>query len=219
MESVQTKRSIMQKAKDSFAYHIVDSTALLAESTPVYAAFENGLAGMSDEVSMNARIIAAALTYLGGMGFIFAKGRDISRKLFNITEQTRERIQSLHDASYNGAFNLVAAPLIYMASGARDAKEIVIGTASAIGFGLINGAPMGYSVDLFRDLTGLKECNRPSYPELLKRQNSWTKKGLAALLTAGAIALTAGMYHVTPDKKDNSSLPDNNIPQVIERNY
>jgi len=188
---------------NNLKYHVVDSTALLAESTPIFAAFETGLAGMSDEISINARLFSAGLIYFGGMGYAYAKGRDLSRKLFKIKDTTREKIQGFHDAVYSGAFSLAVAPVIYFASGARDPKEIAIGTAGAIALGLVNGAPMGYAVDLFRDLTGLKKCERPSYPNSLKRQNSKTKKTLAALFTAGAIALTFGVYALTPDKNQN----------------
>jgi len=194
--------STTEKVKDNLKYHLIDSTALLVESTPIYAAFETGIARMSDDISMNARMFAAGLTYLG-MGWTYAKGRDLTRKLFKITETTRERTQSLHDAIYSGAFNAGVAPLIYIASGARDAKEIAIGTVVCIGLGIVNGAPMGYSVDMFRDLTGLRECERPSYPNLLKRRSSKTKKCLAALLTAGAIALTAGIYALTTNKQND----------------
>lgn len=148
-------------------------------------------------------------------GWTYAKGRDLSRRLSKITETTRERTQSLHDAVYSGAFIAVVSPLMYAACGARDAKEIAIGTATAIGFGMANGAPIGYAVDMFRDLTGLKRCERPSYPDLLRRQSSRTKKGLAVLLTAGAIVLTTGIYSLTPNKQDNGC----NAPvpqQVIE---
>ena len=100
----------------------------------------------------------------------------------------------MHDAAYLAAFNLVVAPLIYGASGAKNVKAIAIGTATAMGFGLVNGGLMGYAVDLFRDLTGLKECNRPSYPRLLRKQNPRIKQGLAALLTAAAMAVTVGIY-------------------------
>jgi hypothetical protein len=210
MENIENRR-ITSKIIDNLKYHLVDSTAMLAESTPAFAAFETRIAGMSDEVSINARMLAAGLTYLGGMGWAYAKGRDLSRKLFKITETSRERIQSLHDAAYLGAFNLVVAPLIYVASGAKDAKEIAIGTASAIGFGLVNGAPMGYAVDMFRDLTGLKDCERPSYPSLLKRQNSKVKKGLAALLVGSAIALTAGIYSANPNKQTKDNQQINNV--------
>ena len=196
MELVDSKNAF-GKIRENLEYHLVDSTALLAESTPVFAAFETGLAGMSDEVSMNARIIAAGFTYFGGMGYLYSKGRDLSRKLFNITGKTKEKIQSLHDSAYLGVLNIGIAPLLYLASGSRDTKEIAIGTATAVAFGLTNGAPIGYAVDLFRDLTGLNDCERHSYPEFLKRQNPQTKKGLAALLTAGSVALTAGIYAFT----------------------
>jgi len=207
-------RSIVRKVKDNLTYHLVDSTALLAESTPIFAAFETGLAGMSDEISMNARLFATGLTYLGGMGIAYSKGRDFYRKNFKITDKTRERVQSLNDAAYTGLFNLAVAPAIYLASGARDPKEIAIGTASAIALGLVNGAPMGYAVDVFRDLTGLKDCERPSYPNLLKRQSSKTKKGLVALLVAGAIAATAGIYALNPNK---SEAPNYQQPTAIEQ--
>ena len=208
----------VNKVADSLKYHVVDSTALLAESTPIFAIFETRLAGMSDDISMNARLFAAGLTYLGGMGYAYAKGRDLSRKLFKIKDATKEKIQSFHDAVYSGAFNLVVAPAIYFASGVRDPKEIAIGTASAIALGLVNGAPMGYAVDLFRDLTGLKDCERPSYPNMLKRQSSKTKKSLAALLTAGTIALTAGVYALTPSKQEHKT-SFNEKPFIEQRAY
>jgi len=196
----------LRKTGDKLKYHLVDSTAIIVESTPGLAVFETGIAGMSDEVSISARIFAAGLVYLG-IGSAFAKGRDLSRKLFKITDATKDRIQGLHDAAYSGAFTLVSAPLIYVASGARNINEIAIGTAVATGFGLVNGAPVGYAVDLFRDLTGLKDCDRPSYPALLKRQTPRTKKGLAALLTAGAMVLTAGIYSITPNKPAHYERP------------
>ena len=191
---MEADKSFIARTKDILELHLVDCTALLAESTPVLAAFETGIAGMSVQVSMNARLLAAGLTYFAGTGYLYAKGRDLSRKLFKVRDTTGERIQGAHDAAYLGAFNLVFAPLLYVASGARNLKEISIGTAAAIGFGLVNGGPLGYAVDLFRDLTGLRDCNRPSYPYLLKRQNPKIKLGLAALLTAMGIALTGVIY-------------------------
>ena len=70
----------LKRIKKELKAHLVDSTALLAESTPVFAAFETGIAGMSDEISLNARLLATGLTYFGGMGYAYAKGRDIYRK-------------------------------------------------------------------------------------------------------------------------------------------
>jgi hypothetical protein len=186
--------SFSAKAKSLLQLHFVGSTAILAESTPVLAAFETLIAGMSVHVSMNARLLAAGLTYFGGTGYLYAKGRDLSRRLFAVRDTTSERIQGTHDATYLGAFNLVFAPLLYAASGARNLREISIGTATAIAFGFVNGAPMGYTVDLFRDLTGLKECNRPSYPQSVKKMTPKIKLTLAVLLTAAGMAVTGGIY-------------------------
>ena len=209
----------LDKIKDTLKYHFVDSTSLLVESTPFFVAFEVGLAGMSDELSLNARLFAAGLTYFAGMGLAYSKGRDLYRKLLNVKETAEERIQTIHDAIYTGLiFNTVVAPLIYLGAGSRDPKEIAIGTAAAVVFGGINGPFLGYAIDIGRDLTGLKNSERPSYPKKVRSLGSKTKKGLAALLTGSAIALTAGIYSITPD----NSLPDetqNNvvfIEQVVE---
>ena len=189
----------MKRLKDSLKYHLVDSTAILAESTPIFAAYETLLVGMSDDISLNARVIAGGLGYLG-LATALSKGRDLWRKKFGIGNETKEKIQTIHDTLYLGAFNLVAGPLLYLAAGSSDLKEIAAATGLAILIGGANGAPLGYAIDLGRDLTGLRNCERPSYPESLKRMGSKTKMGLAALLTAGTIALTAGIYAATPNE-------------------
>ena len=38
-QTVESKESLTGKVKDSLKYHVVDSTALMAVSTPVFAAF------------------------------------------------------------------------------------------------------------------------------------------------------------------------------------
>jgi len=63
--------------------------------------------------------------------------------------------------------------------------------------GLATGPVMGYSIDVARDLTGLKESNRKSYPNIVKRQKSYVKKCLAGLLAAGSILAMAGIYGLT----------------------
>src|SRR5256885_6184315 len=120
--SRMAKSRALEKLKKGIQFHLVDATALLAESTPVLAAFETGIAGMSVKVSLNARMLAAGLTYFGGTGYIYAKGRDTSRKLFRISHDTKEKMQHFHDAAYLGAFNLVIAPMLYIASGARNTR-------------------------------------------------------------------------------------------------
>ena len=187
-------------------YHVVDGTALLAASNPVYSAFEVGLAGMSDDVSIKARSFATLLTFLG-MGTAFSRGRDVSRKLFHITDKTNEAIQYTHDTIYTAAFNLAVAPPIYLASGSRDLKEIAIGTGIAMAFSAVNGPLMGYAVDVFRDLTGLRKSERKSYPKFIRKQKPTMKKTLAALLTAGSVAAMVGIYALTPNGNQDNDVP------------
>ena len=211
----EIKTSLAGKVKDSLKYHVVDSTALMAVSTPVFAAFETDCAGMTDENSLNARLLAVGLTY-AGMGSLFSKGLDVSRKLFKIKPETKEKMKQLHDAAYATAYNLVICPPFYYVAGVREPEQIALGTAAGMGFALVMGGPMGYAVDAFRDLTGLKKSER--LPELVSKQNSKVKRGLAALLVGGAIALTAGIYSSTPNKQDVQYQPPTTQQVEVQEN-
>jgi len=173
---------------------------MIAESTPLFAAFEIGIIGMSDEISMNARLIGVSLAY-AGIGSAISKGRDLWRKSFNLTDKTNEKIQILHDTVYMAAFNLIAGPIIYYASGSRDLKEIAAGTALGIVIGSANGGPLGYAIDSFRDLIGTKKCERSSYPNILKNQATKTKKWIAAGLIITSLSATAGIYQINNDNE------------------
>lgn len=194
------------KIVENLKYHIIDSTAMLAESTPIFAAFETGLAGMSDATSINARLLAVGINY-AGLGYLFSKGRDLSKKLFKITDKTKEKIQTIHDIAYSGAFNLVFSPPMYALSQTLAGEDInltkiLIGTAAATGFGAINGSPIGYAVDVFRDLSGIKKCNRQSYPNFIKKQGSKIKKGILVGLIGASIGATGLIYSLTSEKQD-----------------
>ncbi len=213
----KSKENMFEKVKDNFTYHLVDSTALLAESIPIFAAFETGIAGMSNDVSINAKLIVAGLTY-AGLGTALAKGRDWWRKTFKVGDTTTEIVQLLHDTAYMASFNLFASPTIYYASGSRDLEEIAIGTACSITLGSVNGGLLGYAIDTFRDLTGLKECERPSYPNFLKKQSPKVKKMIATGLVAGALGLTVGIYGLTQDEKPVTYNAPQSIEQTVQDN-
>jgi ABC-type multidrug transport system fused ATPase/permease subunit len=64
--------------------------------------------------------------------------------------------------SYNCVFNIFISGIfgvIYYFAGADSFKQIFIGVFLSAVFGIINGAPMGYVIDLLRNLFGL-ENNR-----------------------------------------------------------
>lgn len=185
------------KLKSGFIENFIDSTAINVVGFPACAAWERGLAGMSYELSLNARLNGLYLGYLG-VASIISKGREFSRKLFKINDETKESLQYIHDTAYLAAFNLGFCPILYYASGSRDLKEIAMGTLGNIAFAFAAGGPIGYSIDIFNYLTGVKSCERSSYPNFIKNQSPKTKKVLSGLAVAGATALTAGVYAITP---------------------
>ncbi|MBI2452449.1 hypothetical protein HYV50_05245 [Candidatus Pacearchaeota archaeon] len=199
MEKLEEKCFIgngaIDKIKKVLKYHFVDSTAALALSTPLFAAVETNplLAEMPDENSINARLLAAGFVY-SGLGYFYGKGRDLWRKKFGITDETRESKQKLHDFIYSAIFTFIVTPPIYFFSGTEQ-KEILSDNFWAAGVGGVSGIFAGYAIDLFRELVGLEESKR--IPELIRKQDSRVKKGLAALLTAGSVCATAGIYQLT----------------------
>jgi hypothetical protein len=217
-------KHICREVKAGMPKHLVDSTALLTASNPFFSTFESMAAGMTNEDSIHARGVAAGLTYLG-MGKLYIKGLEASRSLFKINRTTSEKLQHLHDAGYSIAYNLVISPPFYLIAGVRDPEKIAIGTATAVGLALVAGGPMGYVVDAFGDLTGLKPSDRvPRSLESLagaidnrrlttsgfgyasgKLKNSAasyrkfkprTKKGIVAACVAASIGAMALIYQV-----------------------
>jgi hypothetical protein len=209
-------RKVKDWAKYNSKYHFVDSTSLLAASNPIYAGFEVGVAGMSDWASMKARLIATGLSYFGGMGWMFGKGRNLWRKRFGITDRSREGVQSVHDALFSGAFNLALSPPIYLASGVTDLRQLTIGVVTATAFGFVQGPWLGYSVGVGRDLSGLEKCDRRTYPDLIRRQSSSFKRTLGAGLVATSVGLMSLIYSATPNGNVNPENQQTTTQQAME---
>ena len=95
---------------------------------------------------------------------------DLSRRVFGITGETIERTQIIHDMIYIFALNLVITPIIYLAVG-NSLKQAATSTLFVALMGLCLGPLMGYSVDVARDMTGLRQCQRSTYPDLVRKRN------------------------------------------------
>lgn len=191
------------KIKEILKQHFVDSTAMLTVSNPMFTSVELFVLrmfdkGMTTDVSLNSKLLAAGLTYTG-LGLVVSKGREYSRKLFNITEKTKERYQLLHDAAYIAATNIPISAGIYLASGEKDMEKIVLGSFFSVFLGMGMGPFMGGSIDIFRDLTGIEECKRKFYPDYIKNLGSKSKKAVAGLLVGAAVGSMALMYHFNPN--------------------
>lgn len=87
--------SVIQK----MCYSLVDATALTAASLPFYATIEM-FVGMPVVTSLETRAAFAVATYLGGGGIV-GYFRDVSRKLFHVSDHTMEAMQHSHDRLYN----------------------------------------------------------------------------------------------------------------------
>ncbi len=178
--------------------YLSDCTAVAAVYTPAYALMEIGLAGMSHQQSLDARLVGLSSVYLG-LGSVISLGRDYSRKAFDITKDSPGKTRKIHDTLYLATIALVSNPIFYLAIGARDVKEIVVGTVAGAVLSAAVGAPMGYAIDWFRDLLGVESAQH--MPSLIKRCSSRVKKTIAAGLVAASVGLTGLVYHVIPDKE------------------
>lgn len=188
----------LEKLVNNGKQYLSDCTAVAAVYTPAYALLEVGLAGMSHQQSLDARLVGLSSIYLG-LGSAISLGRDYSQKLFHITEASPGKTRKIHDTLYLATIALVSNPIFYLAIGARDVKEIVVGTVAGAVLSAVIGAPMGYVIDWFRDLLAIEPAQH--MPSFMKRCGSKTKKLIAAGLVAASVALTGAVYHFVPDKE------------------
>ncbi len=188
----------LEKLVNNGRQYLSDCTAVAAVYTPAYALLEVGLAGMSHQESLDARLVGLSSIYLG-LGSLISLGRNYSRKIFDITEDSLGKIRKIHDTLYLAATALVSSPLFYYGIGIRDLKQIVVGTVAGAALSAAVGAPMGYAIDWFGDLLGVKEAQH--MPSRMKRCSSRVKKTIAAGLVAASVGLTGLVYHLVPDKE------------------
>ncbi len=74
------------------------------------------------------------------------------------------------------------------------------------GISVLNGGFAIFSRDIYRDLTGFRECGRWLYPDLIKKQNQRTKRTLAICYVASALAMVGGIVELTPPVKNRDAI-------------
>lgn len=189
-----------QIIKTELPYHAVNSLAQLSLATPIFALYETIMANMSIEQSMNTRYWAAVITF-AGVGYLDAKVRDYVRKKFNVTDQTKVKTQKKIDRRTKMIFNTARAGLTYLLGlKGRDPTKLLRGVGLGVLYGKFFGASSGYMMDLYQDLSGLKESKR--IPEKIQNLKSSTKKLLMAGLIVISIGTTAGIYKTIPPVKE-----------------
>jgi hypothetical protein len=176
--------------------HVLDCTSLCTIGNPFFGTYEKLVLGMDNDSFLKARLIATGTSYLG-MGFLFAGGREISRKVFGVNKDSPEKKQEIHDAAYAMAFNTMLGPIIYGLSGA-DLKQILYGTAFAVATAIPTGIAAGYALDAGRDLAGFDES--PRLPKRISGLSPWKKKGLYAAAVAASLGIIGLLYRVPSEK-------------------
>jgi len=186
------------------AQHMVDTSAILVCNNPIMGFVENVVIGMPDEVSIKARCISSLVMLFLGTGSLFSRGRDASRKAFDVGQASPEKKQVLHDLCYQigfSAFNLA----LYRVCGAGT-NEMIGGTLLAMGISAAKGPIKGYSIDTFRDLAGIEESSR--LPSSIKSLSPKVKKGMIAAAIVASIATSYFIYRATPPRVSKEIYPD-----------
>jgi len=183
-------KSFRQKAYE----YVVETVGISTEVTPFFAAYETLVVNMSNDVSQDARTYGAVILFMG-LGALFQKGRESSEKFFRIAQRS-SWVRPVHDIAYNAVFSAAVAPPLYFLSGEKELEKIFWGTVGGAVIGIINGIPVGYTLDVFRDLGGIKVCERPSYPPFLRHASASRKAVCALGLLFASGAFTTGIYAV-----------------------
>lgn len=227
-KSAEFTKWFVANPKESFpwlgkevAKDITKSTALLVVATPFQVAIDTVLfelvgkgldltgvnkyvemMAMTNSGSIDAKYNVALLTYFG-IGFAYANLREVSRRYFGAADPKNERAINRHDLWYTAAFSTMTLGLGYAIK--RKANAWQIGLALAINFVTQRkrGPWIGYSIDCFKDLLGFEECKRTTYPQRIKSLKKPFKVAVAAGVVAASLALTAGMYKLTPSYWSN----------------
>lgn len=196
---------------EGLKHYITDTTGLLLSSTPIYATMETLGAGMSSATSLEAKLKVAGLAYCG-FGILYAKGRDLSRKVFKVTPEKSEFAKSVHDSIYNIAWNIPLATAIYLTSGA-DLEQTAKGVAGSAVLGLFSGPANGYSIDIFRDFVGTKKTDR-KMPKVFSSAGRKIKKLFALGMIAAMLAYTATIYAINDKYLPNSETRGEQIESI-----
>ena len=194
--------------EDKLRNHFVDTTAMIIESSPFFAISEIA-SGLSIEQSIKARLFVASIGYLG-FAKVYSSGRDFWKKSFGVSEGTSEIKQVVCDLGYSVTFNLIFSAIMYFIAGERDFETIALATGASMSLSLFNGAPVGYAIDVSRDLVGIKECKRKSYPQKIKNLSLNSKRKMAIGLIVGSIGITSLVYQVSDLCNDSVVEANNN---------
>lgn len=229
----RTYESIKSPVAKAFKWgksHVVDTTALLVASHPIYTAFEVNAGkifgripfigeytkDLTDDVSIGVRKMISLWSYCG-LTIAFMAASNFSRKKCRITDESSELAQTTHDTIFPVVFNAACGPaLYYFGSPAADRslENVVSGTLVAMVMGAVTGGIMRYSVGAARDLTEIEPYKRKTYPDFIRNQSPAAKRRIATLAMGASLGLMGLIYSLTDDTPNQQ--PTEPTPVIIQ---
>ena len=181
--------SLYKIVKDNF----IDTTAKIIVTNPALGFLENIVLGFPDDLTLSSRLTGTIGKYLGA-GLAYAAGRRYLHRKLKV--DPKKAVGKVFDAAYGGAFFTVFAAGVLAINGATP-EEISYGSILSGVTGIAIGTPVGYSLDVFRDLLGQGTSERT--PNWINSFGRKTKLGIAASSLALSLGLVGGMIAATPD--------------------
>jgi hypothetical protein len=192
-------------------------------ATPFYLFAQPGLVGMTNQNSLENRLISL------GLGYLF-----INRVNHNLREYVHEKRKKLNipllskypenvqrrvtDAPFNSLFSAGVCAGVYgvnCALGNDNFEAETFSKVTKLGaiFGLMIGIPMGAGIDFCNDLFGKAVSRYKQFASLPYK----AKKNLVMTLASGSLALSTGIFSYMPDGSRYGNEPS--IPSMIMEAY
>ena len=171
--------------------HVIDATAFVVASQPVYAFFELYVGHVPPQTSLGSRLWSIGTTY-AGVGAFVSFGREWWKSRAHINTGASEKKRIIHDMGYKAAFNFLTQPITYVAvgyfTGDITVEGVIGGTLATTVVAFFSGGYECYALDAFRELWGIHPLKR--LPVCVQRMKSTHKKGLVTLFSvASCLAL------------------------------
>ncbi|MFA5856276.1 MAG: hypothetical protein WC867_02895 [Candidatus Pacearchaeota archaeon] len=182
------KKSFFQKIKDQPLEYLASTLAIVNPGNPAWALGETLFAGYSAQECFDLKVGGTILCF-AGIAYLYNGIRKLYQKSVGVSEKTSEKMMMVHDGIV-GVINsiVISLPMSYFIGGVDDpiklAKSAALYSLCNIPMGYING----YSLDLHRDILGVKKSDR--IPSLISNSSDNLKKLYAVGLTVASAGLT-----------------------------
>lgn len=180
---------LYSRIKGQLGEYLASSLAVVNIGNPIWAVLETQVMKMTPETAFNAKIAGSVSCFMG-MAYVGNCVRNLYHKAVGIDDDTPEKKIMFHDMVVGGINSALFGIPIYYLSGEHDPLTLLSAVGVSVLFNLPMGTVNGYSIDLHKDLLGVKYSQR--IPGFISRSNPAMKKAYAAGLTMASVAASYG---------------------------